>query len=71
MKARVKYYADYNGREGYAVEIHSEGEWGLDMFFPCVRREGADEDEEKNFIHFSLINKISQLTELGYKISFL
>lgn len=74
MRARVKYYQDYNGKEGYAVEICTErvafDDWGLDTFFPFVRREGAREDEERNFVHFGLINKIAQLTELGYKVSF-
>ena len=71
MRAVVKYYSDYNGREGYAVEIFSEGEYGLDTFFPLVRRENCDEDEERNFVHFGLINKIGQLNRMGYNILFL
>ena len=69
-KANVKYYENYYGQEGYAVEILNDGSWGLDTFFPCVRREGADEGEDKNFVHFSLINKIAQLNRLGYQIEF-
>lgn len=70
MKARVKYYEDYNGKEGYAVEIFSEDEWGLNTFYPLVRRDGAGEDEEKNFVHFGILNKISELKEFGYEIDF-
>ena len=75
MEARIKYYRDYNGQEGYAVEICTErqafDDWGLDTFYPLVRREGADNEEEKNFIHFSIINKISQLKDLGYTVIFM
>ena len=67
-KAKVQYHENYYGQEGYAVEIFSDDDWGLDSFFPCVRREEADEDEGKNFVHFSLINKIAQLNRLGYQI---
>lgn len=70
MKARVKYYADWHKKEGYAVEIYTDGEWGLDTFVPLVRREGAGEDEDKDFVHFGLVNKIAQLVDLGYKVSF-
>lgn len=68
-KARVKYVND-DRKEGYAVELFLDGEWAFSSFYPLVRRENANEDEEKNFVHFSLINKISELQELGYKILF-
>lgn len=69
--ANITYRKDYNGQEGYTVEIRdSDGEWGLDSFFPLVRRENADQEEEKNFIHFGMINKISELQYLGYKVMF-
>ena len=75
MEARVKYYTDYNGQEGYAVEICTErvafDDWGLDSFFPLVRREGAEVEEERNFVHFTMIHKIFQLRELGYTVSFM
>lgn len=69
-QVRVKYYSHYNGgKEGFALEIKSTDneEWGLSYFFPCVRREGADEDEEKNFVHYRIINELKQAIELGYK----
>lgn len=74
-KARIVYVNDEQ-REGYNVEIlvkenkYDFDEWGLDSFFPMVKRDGADADEEKNFIHFSLINKIAMLQRQGYTITF-
>lgn len=58
-KARV-HYTEMDGREGYAVEIYIDGEWGLDTFFPII----------DNFIHFGIINKLSYLKDLGYDIRF-
>lgn len=73
MKARIRYYRNYNGREGFAVEICTErntfDDWGLDSFYPLVRREKANEYEERNFLHFGIINKITQLIDLGYTVS--
>lgn len=66
-KARIKYCEDFDGQEGYAVEIFTNGEWGLDSFYPLVKR---DEHEENNFVHYSLINKIHELSDYNYKISF-
>jgi hypothetical protein len=71
MKAQIKYCADYNGKEGYAVSIFTDGEWGLESFFPLVKREGAKEDEERNFVHFGIVNKIAGLQNLGYTITFM
>ena len=71
MKARVRYCRDYNGQEGYAVEIITDNDWGLDSFFPLVRREGADKEEERNFVHYGLIIKISHLRDLGYTVIFM
>ena len=74
-KARIIYVNDDN-KEGYSVEIltadseYDTGEWGLDCFFPMVKREGADEGEERNFVHFSLVNKIASLQRMGYTITF-
>lgn len=70
MKARIKYCPNYHGKEGYTVEIFTEGEWGLDSFYPLVRREGAGDEEDRNFLHFGIVNKIAQLSVLGYTIMF-
>ena len=69
-KARIKYCKDFNGQEGYAVEVFTDGEWGLDSFYPLVKRDGADDNEENNFVHYSLINKIRELYDWGYAVSF-
>lgn len=58
-KARVR-YTEMGGREGYAVEIYSEGEWSLDTFYPII----------DNFIHSGIINKMSYLKDFGYDIRF-
>ena len=68
-KARV-IYRD-GDKEGYAVEILTEDGWGLDTFFPLVRREGANEDEEKNFVHFRILNKLRELKDLSYTVVFM
>ena len=67
--ARIS-YINNEEREGYLVEILSDNEWGLNSFFPLTRRENAEENEEKNFIHFSILNKINELQRLNYKIVF-
>lgn len=66
-KARIIYETE--PREGYRVEIMVDNEWGTNSFFPLVRREYASAEEERNFIHFSILNKIKELHELGYEIS--
>lgn len=68
--ARIKYESgsDVWG-EGYRVEILTDDGWGLDTFYPLVRREGADENEEKNFVNFGILTKIEELRMLGYKFS--
>lgn len=72
MKAKIIYHSG-KGRissEGYEIRIQgADGEWGMDKFFPLVRRENADADEEKNFIHFSFLNEIANLQAFGYKIN--
>ena len=65
MKARVRYEKREDGREGYKVEIYSEGEWGLDTFFPLVAKAGA---EDTDFIHWTFVRKLSELQAFGYDI---
>lgn len=68
--ARIKYYEDFNGREGFAIEIQDiDGTFGLDTFFPCVRRENADNDEDYNFLHYGIVTKIKTLLSLGYSLT--
>lgn len=58
-KARVR-YTEMGGREGYAVEIYSEGEWGLDIFYPIIASQ----------IHWTIISKLSQLKDCGYDVHY-
>ncbi len=58
-KARVR-YTEMGGREGYAIEIYSEGEWGLDTFYPIINSQ----------INFSIINKLSQLKDCEYDVRY-
>ena len=67
--ARIS-YINNEEREGYLVEILSDNEWGLNSFYPLVRRENARKEEEKDFIHFSILNKINELQQLNYSIIF-
>ena len=34
------------------------GEWGMCLTCPCVRREGAEEGEEANYIHYSMLKQV-------------
>lgn len=68
--ARVKYYKDYAPfGEGYAVEIYYNNDWELDRFFSLQHCIIDKPEDEKNFIHFGIINKIRELDNLGYEIS--
>ena len=66
--ARIRYIKNEE-REGYLVELLDDNEWGLNSFYPLTRRENARE-EEKDFIHFSILNKINELQQLNYSIIF-
>lgn len=72
MEARI-YYHSGKGRiptEGYEIRIKgADGYWGMDKFFPLVRRENADPEEEKNFVHFSILKELAELEVFGYKVS--
>lgn len=67
-KARVRFQKSANGREGYAIEIFSEGEWGLETWFPLVARAGAEDTRETDFIHYTFLCKLSELQRYGYEI---
>ena len=60
-KARVRYTNKCEfGQDGYAVEIYSDGEWGLDTFFPITNSQ----------IHAGIINKLSMLKDCGYEVRY-
>ena len=67
--ARIRYIKNEE-REGYLVEILSDNEWGLNSFYPLVRRENAREEEEKDFVHFGILSTINELQKLNFRIIF-
>lgn len=68
MKAQLRYSRKEAGREGYTLNIQSDGEWTMDSFFPLFARENGD--GEADFVHWSLLRKLHDLQELGYDIDF-
>jgi hypothetical protein len=71
-QARIIYYEDYPPfGEGYAIEIVVDNEWVLDTFYAvqhCIVDELTD---ERNFIHYSILNKIGMLQIQGYNVKVL
>ena len=66
--ARIRYIKNEE-REGYLVELLDDTEWGLNSFYPLTRRENATE-EDKDFIHFGILNTINELQKLNFRIIF-
>ena len=62
LQARIIYIEndDFYG-EGYKVEFFSktENEWLMDSFFAI---------HKEDFIHFSIMNKIYKLQQMGYDV---
>lgn len=67
--ARIRYIKNEE-REGYLVELLDGEEWGLNSFYPLTRRENATEEEDKDFINFTILYLINQLQEFNYRIVF-
>ena len=69
--ARVRYIPEGTDEfgEGYSLEMQTgEDEWGL-ICQTKLRKCADDPDaEEKEFIHFTFMNEIFQLLELGYRV---
>ena len=71
-KARITYHENYPPfGEGYAIEIENAGEYDLDSFFGLQHCLIDQTNDERNFIHYSILNKIKQLQELGYEVKIL
>lgn len=43
--------------DGYVVD-EEVGEWGMSLVAKCWRREGAEEGEEADFIHYGFLKQI-------------
>ena len=68
LYARLRYCKRQDGRVGYSIEVRSSsnGEWGLDTWFPLVAADGWD--GETDYIHWTILRKLSELQHLGYEI---
>ena len=68
--ARIRHQKDFPQLgEGYVVEILVKGEWHFESFFGLQHGIMDNIDDERNFIHFSILNKIRNLADLDYSIS--
>lgn len=65
MRAQLRYHKKEDGREGYAVNILSDGEWGLDSWYPLVER---NFNGEADYVHWSILRKLADMQEMGYEI---
>ena len=73
LKARLKYYEEYNDfcKDGYALELNTDGEWGLSHFWTCRQCLKQTEDDEPQFIHFTALTEVEKCLALGYEVEFL
>ena len=69
--ARIIYYEDYPVfGEGYLIEIMINGEFEFESYFSLQHCIIDSAEDDKNFVHYSILNKIRQLSNLGYNILF-
>jgi len=66
-KAQLRYLKREDGREGYAINIYDNGEWVLDSWYPLVERKDHG-NGESDYVHWSILCKLSELQNLGYDI---
>lgn len=69
--ARVRYTPENEDPlgEGYALEmLIGDDEWGLIVRTKLRKCADYPDAEEKEFIHFTFMNEIFQLLELGYRV---
>lgn len=64
LNARVRYSKT---QDAFVIEIMDEdGDWNLSSAYPCKKVE--DTAPEAEYLHFSIVNQILQMVELGYHI---
>ena len=63
---RIKYNEQ---SDEFRLEISYDGkEWDLVVAVKCLKRDGATQDEEPEFIHYSIIYALNNLvSNFGYK----
>ena len=69
MQGRLRYD---EAKDSFIYEVlGSNGEWGMCMEAKCVRREGAGEDEDTNYVHYGILKKIVDDVQMyGMKLRF-
>ena len=65
-QARVR-FTTFCDRAGYIIQIrqNENDEWGMESFYPLQETEHHD---GKDYIHFSILNILAKLQNLGYEI---
>ena len=68
--ARVRYIpeGESNFGEGYALEMETENGWGLICQTQLRHCAEYPDAKEKEFIHYTFMNEIFQLLNLGYHV---
>ena len=66
-KARIVYN---DMEDSFDVEIysHKDNTWGLDTRYPC-RHSKEDNNKTAEFIPWSIIHKIRDMCDMGYKVN--
>lgn len=64
-KARFKYNKE---TDGFEIQFNTGEGWLTDCTFHCVAREGGN--GETNFIHWSILQKLTDMAYQGYTIDF-
>lgn len=70
-KVRIKYTEDWSGQEGLVVDTNTGDGWEFSVFYPLVAKVGADavgREDEKNFVHWRILRRISEYMNMGYKV---
>ena len=67
MKAQLRYHKQEDGREGYAINILSDGEFVTDCWYPLVERKEHG-NGETDYVHWTILDKLARLYEQGYEI---
>lgn len=64
LVARVRYSRNH---DSFFIEILDEDDsWNLCASYKCRKAEGGS--QEADHVHFSLVNQILQMIEMGYRI---
>lgn len=69
MKETRKARIVYNSKDdSFEIHINTGDGWGFCTGYSCWAREGGD--GEKNFISWTILDKLRELQDFGYEIDF-